>query len=109
MTSMLEEQGGGDPHTQLEHMMLRELATDVLLEECNSDEPTQTWTFLQATGQIRHDDSGKCLGVYFDHKQGNGEPLLKAHDCNSNAESQYITQRWMVKSYVGDNFESGEG
>jgi len=87
------------------HRMLNlELASDVELEACKADDDGQVWTILLSSGQIRHNKSGKCLGVYFD----NNTPHLKAQDCTI-IEKQTLTQRWMLPFYQMPDFTEGSG
>jgi len=83
------------------------MATEVESHICSETDEGQVWQFLQSTGQIRHSQSGKCLGAWFD----SGTPHLRAQDC-AWMESQALTQRWEMKFYVsgdGADFEGGEG
>lgn len=108
-SSLAETGRYGESNDAIQHMMMDELATSVHLKACDDEDSEQVFTFLQSTGQIRSAQTGKCVGVYFDHRDGGGKPTLRAFDCNENAESQDLTQRWFVPHYTGDNFESGQG
>jgi hypothetical protein len=70
-----------------------ELAVHVNIRACQEDE-WEVWTFLESTGQLRHDRTGKCLTAHFDQTP----PTLHANDC-VNVESPAIGQMWRLPAY----------
>jgi len=90
--------------TDMELFIAKQLDTDVAIKECDGGDE-EIWTYLLSSGQMRHDLTGKCLGTFFK----DGESFIKAQDCNANAESQHLIQRWVATHYSSPGFEQGKG
>lgn len=109
-TSLVQtsEKRGIEGLDELNELVQYELSTEVVFEKCEPETGIGTkheWVFQQASGQLRHSKSGKCLGVYWKE----GKPHLTGNDCTF-VESQVALQRWRLPFYTdgGPDDASGE-
>lgn len=92
---------------ELNELVAFELSTEVVMERCEEETRVGSkheWVFQQASGQLRHSKSGKCLGVYWK----DGHPHLRGNDC-TNVESQVAIQRWSLPFYTDGGGDEATG